>query len=49
MQIYVHEDDVGIVLGLSNGEIDVSTTSVTDEQLDLLRSSIGLAGSEAFQ
>ena len=47
-RIYVHEDDVGIVLGLSNGEIDVSTMSVTDEQLDLLRSSVGLAGSEAW-
>ena len=45
-RIYIHEDDVGIVLGIPNGEIDVSSTSVTDEQLDLLRSSIGLAGSE---
>ena len=45
-QIYVHEDDVGIVLGIPNGEIDISTTSVTDEQLELLRSSIGLVGSD---
>ncbi|KAG2620410.1 hypothetical protein PVAP13_3NG095220 [Panicum virgatum] len=45
-RIYVHEDDVGIVLGIPSGEIDVSSTSVTDEQLDLLRSSIGLADSE---
>ncbi|KAG2641926.1 hypothetical protein PVAP13_2KG217100 [Panicum virgatum] len=43
-QIYVHEDDVGIVLGIPNGEIDITTTSVTDDQLDLLRSSIGLVG-----
>jgi len=41
---YVHEDDVGIVLGIPNGEIDITTTSVTDDQLDLLRSSIGLVG-----
>ena len=45
-RIYVHEDDVVIVLGIPNGEIDVSTTSVTDEQLELLRSSIGLVGSD---
>ena len=44
--IYIHEADVGIVLGIPNGEIDISTTSVTDEQLELLRSSIGLAGSD---
>jgi len=40
----VHEDDVGIVLGIPNGEIDITTTSVTDDQLDLLLSSIGLVG-----
>ena len=40
----MHEDDVGIVLGIPNGEIDITTTSVTDDQLDLLRSSIGLVG-----
>jgi len=45
-RIYVHEDDVGIVLGIPNGDIDVSTTSVSDEQLELLRSSIGLASSD---
>ena len=45
-RIYVHEDDVGIVLGIPNGDIDVSTTSVTDEQLELLRSSIGLVSSD---
>ncbi|PUZ66588.1 hypothetical protein GQ55_3G329900 [Panicum hallii var. hallii] len=28
-RIYVHEVDVGIVLGIPNGDIDVSTTSVT--------------------
>jgi len=45
-RIYVHEDDVGIVLGIPNGDIDVSTTSVTEEQLELLRSSIGLASTD---
>ena len=33
-RIYVHEDDVGIVLGIPNGDIDVSTTSVSNEQLE---------------
>jgi len=46
-RIYVHEDDVGIVLGIPNGDIDVSTTSVTEEQLELLRSSIGLASTDS--
>ena len=45
-RIYVHEGDVGIVLGIPDGDIDISTTSVTDEQLELLRSSIGLVGSD---
>jgi len=45
-RIYVHEDDVGIVLGIPSGDIDITTTSVTEEQLDLIRSSIGLAGSD---
>ena len=45
-RIYVHEADVGIVLGVPSGDIDVSTLSVTDEQLELLRSSIGLVGSD---
>ena len=45
-RIYVHEGDVGIVLGIPSGEIDISTTSVTEDQLDLLRSSIGLVGSD---
>ena len=44
-RIYVHEDDVGIVLGIPSGDIDVSSTSVSEEQMDLLRASIGLVGS----
>ena len=42
----VHEDDVGIVLGIPSGDIDVSSTSVSEEQIDLLRASIGLVGSD---
>ena len=45
-RIYVHEDDVGIVLGIPSGDIDVSSTSVSEEQIDLLRASIGLVGSD---
>jgi len=43
---YMHEADVGIVLGIPTGDIDVSSTFVSEQQIDLLRASIGLVGSD---
>ncbi|CAN6342291.1 unnamed protein product [Urochloa humidicola] len=45
--IYIYEKDVGIVFGISCGDIDVTSMDITPEQIESIKSSCGILSKDA--